>query len=214
MAQRIWLITGISSGFGRHLTEQLLDRGDRVVGTVRRPDAVADLVETIPTCSGRGARRPRHGGAEGGRRAHRRRPRPDRRRGQQCGLRGVRRRRGTHRRPGRRDPATNLTASIQLIRAVLPHMRAAGRRPHHSVVQLRRPGRVPGQLHVPRHQMGHRGLLRVGGAGGRTVRDRRDDRRAWRRAYRIPLRQCSGRRRPARICGNPGAFLREDARPG
>ena len=48
MAQRIWLITGISSGFGRHLTEQLLDRGDRVVGTVRKPDSVTDLTEKYP----------------------------------------------------------------------------------------------------------------------------------------------------------------------
>ena len=48
MVQRIWLITGISSGFGRHLTEQLLGRGDRVVGTVRRPGSVADLSEKYP----------------------------------------------------------------------------------------------------------------------------------------------------------------------
>lgn len=34
MAQRTWLITGVSSGFGRHLAGQLLARGDRVVGTV------------------------------------------------------------------------------------------------------------------------------------------------------------------------------------
>jgi NAD(P)-dependent dehydrogenase (short-subunit alcohol dehydrogenase family) len=45
---RTWLITGISSGFSRELTEQLLERGDRVVGTVRRPDAVAELVEHHP----------------------------------------------------------------------------------------------------------------------------------------------------------------------
>jgi NAD(P)-dependent dehydrogenase (short-subunit alcohol dehydrogenase family) len=43
MTQRTWLITGISSGFGRHLTQQLLARGDRVVGTVRNPDAADDL---------------------------------------------------------------------------------------------------------------------------------------------------------------------------
>jgi NAD(P)-dependent dehydrogenase (short-subunit alcohol dehydrogenase family) len=45
MTQRTWLITGISSGFGRELTEQLLERGDRVVGTVRRLDVVAALAE-------------------------------------------------------------------------------------------------------------------------------------------------------------------------
>lgn len=40
---RTWLITGINSGFGRHMTEQLLARGDRVAGTVRNLDAVSDL---------------------------------------------------------------------------------------------------------------------------------------------------------------------------
>ena len=35
MAQRIWFITGVSSGFGRHLAEQLLQRGDKVIGTIR-----------------------------------------------------------------------------------------------------------------------------------------------------------------------------------
>jgi NAD(P)-dependent dehydrogenase (short-subunit alcohol dehydrogenase family) len=35
MPQRNWLITGVSSGFGRIMTEQLLARGDRVAGTVR-----------------------------------------------------------------------------------------------------------------------------------------------------------------------------------
>ena len=32
MPQRNYLITGVSSGFGRIMTEQLLVRGDRVVG--------------------------------------------------------------------------------------------------------------------------------------------------------------------------------------
>ena len=45
MPQRTWLITGVSSGFGRHLTDQLLKRGDRVVGTVRDTGKVADLLE-------------------------------------------------------------------------------------------------------------------------------------------------------------------------
>jgi NAD(P)-dependent dehydrogenase (short-subunit alcohol dehydrogenase family) len=48
MAHRTWLITGVSSGFGRHLTEQLLERGDRVVGTVRSTGKVGDLAERYP----------------------------------------------------------------------------------------------------------------------------------------------------------------------
>jgi len=48
MPPRTWLITGVSSGFGRELTSQLLERGDRVVGTVRRLDAVADLAARNP----------------------------------------------------------------------------------------------------------------------------------------------------------------------
>lgn len=43
MPQRTWLITGVSSGFGRHMTEQLLERGDRVAGTVRDTEAMNDL---------------------------------------------------------------------------------------------------------------------------------------------------------------------------
>jgi NAD(P)-dependent dehydrogenase (short-subunit alcohol dehydrogenase family) len=48
MARRTWLITGVSSGFGRALTEQLLERGDRVVGTVRDTAKVSDLVDGYP----------------------------------------------------------------------------------------------------------------------------------------------------------------------
>jgi NAD(P)-dependent dehydrogenase (short-subunit alcohol dehydrogenase family) len=38
-----WFITGTSSGFGRLLTERLLDRGDRVAATLRKPEALTDL---------------------------------------------------------------------------------------------------------------------------------------------------------------------------
>jgi len=48
MPQRTWLVTGANSGFGRHLAEQLLARGDRVVGTVRDVGKVADLLERYP----------------------------------------------------------------------------------------------------------------------------------------------------------------------
>lgn len=48
MKTRTWLITGVSSGFGRQLTEQLLARGEHVVGTVLNQDKVADLIERFP----------------------------------------------------------------------------------------------------------------------------------------------------------------------
>jgi NAD(P)-dependent dehydrogenase (short-subunit alcohol dehydrogenase family) len=40
---KTWLITGASAGLGRLMTERLLIRGDQVVATVRREDAIADL---------------------------------------------------------------------------------------------------------------------------------------------------------------------------
>jgi NAD(P)-dependent dehydrogenase (short-subunit alcohol dehydrogenase family) len=40
---KTWFITGASSGLGLEMTEQLLARGDKVVGTVRRLDALDDL---------------------------------------------------------------------------------------------------------------------------------------------------------------------------
>ncbi|WP_250033710.1 SDR family oxidoreductase [Paractinoplanes maris] len=43
MAVKTWFITGVNSGFGRQLTEQLLERGDRVAGTIRRTGSVDDL---------------------------------------------------------------------------------------------------------------------------------------------------------------------------
>ncbi|MFC8661285.1 SDR family oxidoreductase [Streptomyces sp. NPDC057199] len=48
MTTRTWLITGVSSGFGHALTTQLLERGDKVIGTVRSTDKVAGLLEKYP----------------------------------------------------------------------------------------------------------------------------------------------------------------------
>lgn len=40
---KTWFITGTSTGLGRILTERVLERGDRVVATLRRPDALKEL---------------------------------------------------------------------------------------------------------------------------------------------------------------------------
>jgi NAD(P)-dependent dehydrogenase (short-subunit alcohol dehydrogenase family) len=45
---KTWLITGVSSGLGKLLAEKALTRGDRVVGTSRREDALGDLRERYP----------------------------------------------------------------------------------------------------------------------------------------------------------------------
>ncbi len=46
--ERVWLITGASTGFGRALAEAVLDHGDRVVATARDPAAVEDLARREP----------------------------------------------------------------------------------------------------------------------------------------------------------------------
>lgn len=41
---KTWLITGTSTGLGRLLTERLLERGDRVIATLRRQGSLDDLL--------------------------------------------------------------------------------------------------------------------------------------------------------------------------
>ena len=41
----VWLVTGCSTGFGRHLARILMERGYRVVATARDPESVADIVK-------------------------------------------------------------------------------------------------------------------------------------------------------------------------
>jgi NAD(P)-dependent dehydrogenase (short-subunit alcohol dehydrogenase family) len=45
---RVWLITGSSSGFGLHIAQAALERGDRVVATARRAESLDDLVASAP----------------------------------------------------------------------------------------------------------------------------------------------------------------------
>lgn len=43
MSPLVWLVTGCSSGFGRVFVEQILDCGDQVIATARRPESIEDL---------------------------------------------------------------------------------------------------------------------------------------------------------------------------
>lgn len=45
---RVWLITGSSSGFGLHIAQAALERGERVVVTARRAESLDDLVASAP----------------------------------------------------------------------------------------------------------------------------------------------------------------------
>lgn len=43
-----WLVTGSSSGIGKALVEQALERGDRVAATLRKPEALSELKARYP----------------------------------------------------------------------------------------------------------------------------------------------------------------------
>ncbi|MEO8072362.1 MAG: oxidoreductase [Acidobacteriota bacterium] len=46
--EKVWFITGSSSGFGRELAEQALEKGCKVVATARKIETIEDLVEKYP----------------------------------------------------------------------------------------------------------------------------------------------------------------------
>ncbi|WP_295950081.1 SDR family oxidoreductase [uncultured Bartonella sp.] len=48
MVKRNWVITGVSSGFGYEIVKQVLSRGDNVLGTVRKTAPVEDLIARYP----------------------------------------------------------------------------------------------------------------------------------------------------------------------
>jgi len=124
---RNWLITGANAGIGRRITEQLLRRGDRVAGTARQPDQLRELVAEFPetlrvyqldvTDTGRLREVVDQAFTELG--------------GIDVvisnagyGLSGAAEEQTDE--LIERQIATNLVGSIQLARAVLPHLRAAG----------------------------------------------------------------------------------------
>jgi NAD(P)-dependent dehydrogenase (short-subunit alcohol dehydrogenase family) len=45
---KVWLVTGCSSGFGRALAEKILARGDRLVATARQAETLQDLNVSYP----------------------------------------------------------------------------------------------------------------------------------------------------------------------
>lgn len=45
---KVWFITGSSRGLGRSLAEAVLDTGDQVVATARKPEVLKDLVDQFP----------------------------------------------------------------------------------------------------------------------------------------------------------------------
>lgn len=48
---KVWFITGTSSGFGRALAAEVLAKGDRVVATARKPEVLKDLIEQYPSAA-------------------------------------------------------------------------------------------------------------------------------------------------------------------
>jgi NAD(P)-dependent dehydrogenase (short-subunit alcohol dehydrogenase family) len=47
-SERVWFVTGASSGFGKAIGRAVLDRGQRLVAATREPRAVEDLVDQDP----------------------------------------------------------------------------------------------------------------------------------------------------------------------
>ncbi len=40
---KVWLVTGCSTGFGRFIARHLLDSGEKVVATARKPETIDEL---------------------------------------------------------------------------------------------------------------------------------------------------------------------------
>jgi NAD(P)-dependent dehydrogenase (short-subunit alcohol dehydrogenase family) len=48
VASKVWLITGCSTGFGRALAEAVLQKGDSLIATARKPEQLGALIDHYP----------------------------------------------------------------------------------------------------------------------------------------------------------------------
>ncbi|WP_213778108.1 SDR family oxidoreductase [Caballeronia sp. dw_276] len=147
---KTWLITGTSTGLGRLLAERLLARGDRVVATVRRESALDDLKHKyndrlhVLTLDVTDTHAIRSGIAEAFEAAGRIDVVVS---NAGYGLFGAAEEVTDEQID--RQIATNLTGSIQVIRAALPHLRAQG---GGRIVQVSSEG---GQIAYPNFSLYH-----------------------------------------------------------
>jgi NAD(P)-dependent dehydrogenase (short-subunit alcohol dehydrogenase family) len=147
---KTWLITGTSSGLGRLLAERLLARGDRVVATLRRESALDDLKQQyddqlhVLTLDVTDTHAIRSGIAEAFKTAGRIDVVVS---NAGYGLFGAAEEVTDEQID--RQIATNLTGSIQVIRAALPHLRAQG---GGRIVQVSSEG---GQIAYPNFSLYH-----------------------------------------------------------
>ncbi len=127
MTQKTWFITGVSSGFGRLMTEKLLERGDRVAGTARKMELLDGLkakygerffLSFLDLTDGAGIRKAVDGAFAYFGRVHVVVSNAG------YGLFGAAEEVSDEQ--IRHQIETNLLGSIQVIRAALPHLRAQG----------------------------------------------------------------------------------------
>jgi len=205
MSQRTWLITGVNSGFGRLMAEQLLERGDRVAGTVRKMDAMNDLkakyaellwLEHLDMTDLSGIRRVvEKAFADLGRidvivsNAG-------------YGLFGAAEELSDEQ--VAHQLSTNLFGPIQLVRAVLPHLRAQGGGRIIGLSTYGGQAALPGGSLYHASKWGLEGFLDSIAPGTRAVQDRRYDHRAGRRPHEFPLWRGAAWHADRSLQGHPG----------
>ena len=204
MTEKIWFITGTTTGLGREWAIAALDRGDRVAATARNVDRIADLVETygdrvLPIALDVTDRRAVFDAVA---RAH-----------EHFGRLDVVVNNAGYGQYGMVEELseqdmrdlidTNLFGAIWVTQAALPLPARAGQRAHPAGRVGRRPHGRPHARDLSRLEVGARGHQRVARAGGPRLRHQGHHRRADRlrdrsRGIGTPRDAESGVRAPAR----------------